>query len=103
MNKAPVPLPKTPFVLLGLMTVLTVGGPIAITQAIKGGASPGWPPDRPVEWWTFGLVTGAVLIVMSACLAIGLVNWRKNLAKRPSGPNGSSRMSTPVDDSFNSD
>ncbi|AGA25530.1 hypothetical protein [Singulisphaera acidiphila] len=103
MSHTPVPISKTPFVLLGLLTVLTVGGPVVITQTIKGGASPGWPPDRPVEWWTFGLVTGAVLILMTACLAIGLVNWRKTLAKRPQGPQGGSLMSTPVDESFNSD
>jgi hypothetical protein len=77
------PVPKTPFVLLGILTVLTVGGPIAIWKAIQGGSSPVWPPDRPIEWWAFGLITGAVVVLMTACLAIGLVNWRKALARRP--------------------
>lgn len=75
-------LPKTPFVLLGLMTVLTVAGPIVILQSIKGGASPRWPPDRSAEWWTFGLVVGGVAVLMAACLGIGLTNWRKTLAKQ---------------------
>jgi hypothetical protein len=77
------PLPKAPFVLLGLLTVLTVGGPVVIWKTIQGGSSPRWPPDRPVEWWTFGLITGAVVVLMTSCLAIGIVNWRKTLARRP--------------------
>jgi hypothetical protein len=88
-------LKKTPFVLLGLLTIFTVGGPIAISQSIKGGASTRWPPDRPVEWWTFGLITGAVVVLMAACLGIGLVNWRKTVAKAPSGPGGGSPRSAP--------
>lgn len=103
MSHKPVPISKLPFVLLGLMTVLTVAGPVMISQSIKGGAKPGWPPDRPVEWWTFGLVTGAVVLLMAACLTIGLINWRKTLAKRSSGASGSSLMSTPVDETFKSD
>ena len=79
-------LKRTPFVLLGLMTLFTVGGPIAIFQSIKGGASSHWPPDRPVEWWTFGLITAAVVVLMAACLGIGLVNWRKTVARGSSRP-----------------
>lgn len=72
--------PKAPFVLLGLLTLLTLAGPIAIAKTIWGGKSPNWPPDRPVEWWVLGLVTGAVVVLMSACLAIGLSNWRRTVA-----------------------
>lgn len=86
--------PKTPFVLLGLLTILTVAGPLAISQSIQGGASPNWPPDRPVEWWIFGLCTGVFVAIMGACLAIGFANYRRTLARRPPPP---------VDDSFNSD
>jgi hypothetical protein len=73
-------LSRTPFVLLGLMTIFTVGGPLIIARTIQGGASPRWPPDRPVEWWVFLGVTGAVVILMAACLAIGLTNWRRLVA-----------------------
>jgi hypothetical protein len=69
----------TPFVLLGLLTIASLGGPIAILLTIRGGARPGWPPDRPVEWWTLGLCTGAVLVLMSACLLIGLLRHRRTV------------------------
>jgi hypothetical protein len=98
-------LPRTPFVLLGLMTVLTVGGPIAILQSIKGGTSPRWPPDRAVEWWTFGLITAGVVVLMAACLGIGLLNWRKTLAKQRKAVAAmpSQAPTAPVDESFNPD
>src|SRR4029453_14307299 len=78
----------TPFVLLGLLTIATLGGPIAIFLTIRGGTGDGWPPDRPVEWWTFGLCTGSVVGLMTACLVIGLVRWRR-LRKAQSGRVGS--------------
>ena len=37
--------------LLGLLTLATFGGPVAIVASLRGGASRDWPPDRPVEWW----------------------------------------------------
>jgi hypothetical protein len=70
-------LPRGPFVLLGLMTLATFGGPIAIVVSIRGGASREWPPDRAVEWWTFGLTTGLVVVLMMACIALGLVHRRR--------------------------
>ena len=54
-------LPRGPYVLLGLMTLATFGGPVAIVASLRGGASREWPPDRPVEWWIFGLTTGLVV------------------------------------------
>jgi len=72
----------TPFLLLGLLTVATLGGPLAILLTLRGGANPRWPPDRPLEWWTFGLCTGTVLILLSACLLVGLVRWRRAGAPR---------------------
>ena len=74
------PLAMLPFVLLGLLTIATLGGPIAIHMTLRGGAGRGWPPDRPVEWWTFGLCTGAVIVLMAACLLVGLVRWRRTRA-----------------------
>jgi hypothetical protein len=80
-------LPRTPFVLLGLMTLFTVGGPIAIALTLRGGQSRRWPPDRLVEWLTFGVATGGVALLMIACLAIGLASWRKNVAaQKPRSP-----------------
>jgi hypothetical protein len=71
------PLTLAPFVLLGLLTAASFGGPLAIFLTLRGGARPTWPPDRPLEWWTFGLITGAVVVLMATCLLIGLVRWRR--------------------------
>jgi hypothetical protein len=68
--------PRLPYVLLVLMTIATFGGPVGIAVVLRGGASPEWPPDRPVEWFAFGGVTGVVVILLVACLSIGLANWQ---------------------------
>ncbi len=68
--------PRLPFVLLGLMTVLTFGGPLAIGYVLQGGASPKWPPDRPVEWFTFLGISGMVLVLMMASFSLLLVNHK---------------------------
>jgi hypothetical protein len=73
-------LPRGPYVLLGLMTLATFGGPVAIVASIRGGASREWPPDRAVEWWIFGLTTGLVVVLMAACLGLGLANRRRMAA-----------------------
>jgi hypothetical protein len=70
-------LPRGPFVLLGLMTLASFGGPVAIVASLRGGASREWPPDRAVEWWIFGLTTGLVLVLMLACLSLALVHRRR--------------------------
>ena len=70
-------LPRGPFVLLGLMTLVTFAGPVAIVATLRGGASREWPPDRAVEWWVFGLTTGLVVVLMAACLRLGLVVKRR--------------------------
>jgi hypothetical protein len=67
----------TPFVLLGLLTIATFGGPLAILLTLRGGARPEWPPDRPVEWWIFGGSVVAVVVLMAACLTVGLLRWRR--------------------------
>ena len=71
------PLAWTPFILLGLLTIATLGGPLAILLTLQGGARREWPPDRPLEWWTFGLSVAAVVVLMSACLIVGLLRWRR--------------------------
>lgn len=58
--------------LLGLMTVFSFGGALAIWLTIRGGGHDGWPPDRPIEWWVFLGVTGAVVVLFGACLVVAL-------------------------------
>jgi hypothetical protein len=76
----PPPLGWTPFVLLGLLTLGTVGGPLAIFLTLRGGSQPEWPPDRPVEWWMFGGTIVGYLLLLTACLLLGLVRWRRTVA-----------------------
>jgi len=76
MRPTPAPLPRGPFVLLGLMTATTVLGPFLIGMVLRGGGSRVWPPDRPVEWATV-LGTSAVVVgLMVACLALGFLHRR---------------------------
>ncbi|HEX8201061.1 MAG TPA: hypothetical protein VF590_11275 [Isosphaeraceae bacterium] len=72
------PVRRLPFVLLGLMTVTTFGGPVAFGLVLGGGVRATWPPDRPVEWWALGLISGLVVALMIACIGVGL-------AHRPDG------------------
>jgi hypothetical protein len=60
--------PTAPLVLLGLLTIVTFIGPFVLFLTIRGGDCPDWPPDRPVEWWVFGLVLATFLALMAACL-----------------------------------
>jgi hypothetical protein len=78
----------TPYVLLGLLTIATLGGPLAILLTLRGGARPVWPPDRPVEWWTFLGSIAAELVLLSACLVIGLLRWRRTTALQKTRPDG---------------
>ena len=79
---APAPLPRGPFVLLGLMTAATLVGPFVIGFVLRGGSSPLWPPDRPIEWITVLAVLGLVSGLMLACLALGWTNRRGSVAGR---------------------
>jgi hypothetical protein len=63
------------------MTVFTFGGPVLIGYVLGGGASPKWPPDRPIEWATFLGISGMVVILMMACLALIWIN-RKAMARK---------------------
>jgi hypothetical protein len=65
-------LPRLPYVLLAAMTAVSFGGPFVIVGAVWGGNSPGWPPDRPIEWVTIGLVLALFLVLFVACVSIRL-------------------------------
>ncbi len=83
---------KLPLVLLGLQTLMTLGGPLAILLVLRGGRSRSWPPDRSVEWMTFWAVVTVFVALMLACLAIGLINWRRMMsAASSSGGRGERR------------
>jgi hypothetical protein len=79
--------PRAPLVLLGLLTIATMAGPFVIFLAIRGGPSPDWPPDRPVEWWVFGVVTVAVVILMLGCLTAGRWSQPRTPSQGAPGPN----------------
>jgi len=70
--KAAEPLPRLPYVLLAAMTVVSFGGPFVIVGVVRGGDSARWPPDRPLEWVTIGLVLALFLILFVACVSIRL-------------------------------
>jgi hypothetical protein len=64
-------LPTVPYMLLGAMTLVSFGGPFVILVIVRGGASANWPPDRPVEWITIGLVLWLAIALFLACVSIG--------------------------------
>ncbi len=82
------PLPRGPFVLLGLMTATTFLGPFLIGWVVRGGDRPNWPPDRSVEWATVFGTSGAVLGLMLGCLSLGFIN-RRAVVPRTARPSGS--------------
>jgi hypothetical protein len=72
-------------VLLGAMTLFTIGGPFLIGFVLRGGARPTWPPDRPVEWAVMFGVSGMVFALMMMCLSLALVN-RREIARGSGSP-----------------
>jgi hypothetical protein len=65
-------LPTLPYMLLGAMTVVSFGGPLAMLVMLRGGPSDKWPPDRAIEWITIGLIVGLVITLFIACVSISL-------------------------------
>jgi hypothetical protein len=61
-----------PYALLVAMSVVTFGGPFLVLVVVRGGASPYWPPDRPLEWFTVALVPVLFAVFFIACLTNGL-------------------------------
>ena len=64
------------YALLAAMTLLSFGGPFLIGAIMRGGDSPNWPPDRPVEWTAFGGVTALVVVVLVGIALIWVVNLK---------------------------
>ncbi|MFO0890712.1 MAG: hypothetical protein U0790_16405 [Isosphaeraceae bacterium] len=71
MNAA-APLPRLPYVLLLLMSLVSFGGPFVIFAALRGGDSTGWPPDRAWEWAVIAVVMVLFLGLFAACVSIRL-------------------------------
>lgn len=74
MSRIPPTAPRGPFVLLGLMTATTVLGPFLIGLVLRGGASPAWPPDRPIEWGVLFGTSGMVALLMLSCISLLWIN-----------------------------
>jgi hypothetical protein len=60
-----------PYALLVAMTLVCFGGPFLVLVIVRGGASPYWPPDRPLEWFTITLVPLLFAVFFVACLTNG--------------------------------
>jgi hypothetical protein len=61
-----------PYALLGALSLVCFGGPFLILVVVRGGASPHWPPDRPLEWSTIALVFGLFIALFVACVTLHL-------------------------------
>jgi len=70
------------YVLLALMSLASFGGPFLIGTVLRGGESPTWPPDRPVEWGVVAGVTGVVVVVLIGLSILWLANMRQLKAAR---------------------
>jgi hypothetical protein len=57
-----------PYALLGAMSLVSFGGPFLVLVVVRGGSSPSWPPDRPLEWLTIALVLVLFIALFVACL-----------------------------------
>lgn len=69
---ASAPLPRLPYILLIALSIVSFGGPFVMVGMIRAGGSPGWPPDRPIEWVTGAVVLTLFLILFVACVSIGV-------------------------------
>jgi hypothetical protein len=65
------------YALLAAMTLLSFGGPFLIATIMRGGASPNWPPDRPVEWTVLACVTGLVVVILIGIAVVWVLNLKE--------------------------
>lgn len=61
--------PRRPLILFGLLSAWTLIGPLVIFLVGRGGSTPFWPPDRPVEWVAFVGSTALFIALFVACIA----------------------------------
>jgi hypothetical protein len=64
------PLARFPLFLLGALSLVSFGGPLAMLLVIRGGPRPDLPPDRAVEWIVVTMVSGLFLVLFVACVSI---------------------------------
>ena len=87
------PVPRSPYVLLVLMTLATLGGPLTFGIVLRGGARADWPPDRAVEWVMLAATSGLVLMLMGCCFWLGWSNLKdlKRAKNMPTVPGPSDK------------
>jgi len=85
---------RFPMALLGLLTLVSFAGPIAMLLAVRGGPRPDWPPDRPVEWIVIGVVVGLAIVLFLACVTIGWWYPWDRMAGKPGPPSSGIGPST---------
>ncbi len=73
---------KLPLVLLGLMSIVSFGGPFALAWILSGGREQQWPPDRPVEWVALIGTVGLCFGLMVVLLVLGLANIKAMKAEK---------------------
>jgi hypothetical protein len=74
-----------PYFLLGVMSLVSFGGPFLVLVVVQGGASPVWPPDRHIEWITIAVVLGLFAVFFLACITMG---WWYPPLRRGKAPPG---------------
>jgi hypothetical protein len=82
MSKRPPLFPRWFLVMLSLMTLATLGGPLAFGLALRGGPSPVWPPDRPIEWVALLGSAAVVLGLMTATISLSVAQQRAEARAR---------------------
>jgi hypothetical protein len=85
-------LPRLPYILLGLMTLFSFGGPLAFGFVLAGGKSDRWPPDRPAEWATLIGISAVVVILMLLCLSLAWWNLKSMKPVKPTTEADVSRL-----------
>jgi len=90
-GSGPFPASRPAYVLLGLMTLLSFGGPFLIAAILWGGQRSEWPPDRPIEWIGVGSILVLFLVCFIACLTAPLWLPKTARGRRPGPPPSNSR------------
>ncbi|HEV3166681.1 MAG TPA: hypothetical protein VGZ22_21830 [Isosphaeraceae bacterium] len=86
--------PRSPLVLLGLLTFATFGGPLIFGLILRGGQRASWPPDRPIEWVVLVLAVGVTGTLFVTTIAVSLLQQR---LQAPPSPRGTEKARPPGD------